>query len=90
MSAQKWLTLDGHERSLAETASLEYLAPAWDAIPELLGFHDTCYRQFTDAKRIRGAEKRCSQKSQDHHPGQDGNDTERAGKENKGPPFRGR
>ena len=36
-----------------------------EEIPSHLGYHDTCYRRFIDAKRIRGAEKRCSQTMHD-------------------------
>jgi len=61
-SVNKWLVLDGHERRLAESARV-YIE--CEKIPSHLGYHDTCYRRFIDAKRIRGAEKRCSQTMHD-------------------------
>ena len=52
------MVLDGHERNGQMVVKLP-----WDEVPESLGYHDYCYRRFTDIKRIRGAEKRCEQKA---------------------------
>ena len=58
--ADKWLTLDGTERSLAETARSNGLLDACgNEIQTVVGFHDTCYRRFIDSKIIKAAEKRC-------------------------------
>ena len=62
--ARKWMVLDGHERKLAiEASETVFFKLPWDEVPESLGYHDYCYRRFTDIKRIRGAEKRCKQKA---------------------------
>ena len=49
--AEKWMNLDGIERSLAETARQnEHLAQSCDEIPQDVGFHETCCRRFIDSK----------------------------------------
>ena len=46
----KWLTLDGPERSLAETtrSNDSLFDSCSDETETVVGFHDTCYRRFID------------------------------------------